>query len=196
MPLVIAQNAEVHLVHAVDDPFVKEERKDFDDTGVEKYTTDILYKMRAEADADMEKFASLFRASLEQAGNPLPVYSTVENGLPDEIILTKAAAIQPQLIILGRHHHNRMDRLFFGSVTQSVMQKTHFPVLILPQQFVYAQPKEILYMSDMDDHDIISIGKLINLLQPFSINLHIVHFNINEIGTEEKLFALGEKNKK
>jgi nucleotide-binding universal stress UspA family protein len=195
LPLVIAQNAEVHLVHAVDDPFVKEERKDFDDTGVEKYTTDILYKMRAEADADMEKFASLFRASWEQSGNPLPVYSTVENGLPDEIILTKAAAIQPQLIILGRHHHNRMDRLFFGSVTQSVMQKTHFPVLILPQQFVYAQPKEILYMSDMDDHDIISIGKLINLLQPFSINLHIVHFNINEIGTEEKLFALGEKIK-
>lgn len=42
-------------------------------------------------------------------------FTAVENGLPDEIILTKAAAIQPQLIILGRHHHNRMDRLFLAA---------------------------------------------------------------------------------
>ena len=93
IPLLIEQDAEIHLVHAVDDPFVKEERTQFDEQGVEKYTSDIIYKMRAEADAAMLVYAEQFRLALNAAGKPMPVFSHVENGLADEIILHQAAII-------------------------------------------------------------------------------------------------------
>lgn len=196
IPLLIEQDAEIHLVHAVDDPFVKEERTQFDEQGVEKYTSDIIYKMRAEADAAMLVYAEQFRLALNAAGKPMTVFSHVENGLADEIILHQASIIQPQLLIMGRHHHSRIERLFFGTVTQSVMKKAHCPVLVLPEKYTFTKPQEVLYMSDMDAADVISIGKILNLLKPFGINLHIVHFNIHESYTEGKFFALGEQIKR
>jgi nucleotide-binding universal stress UspA family protein len=193
IPFLAKTADEIHVVHAVDDPFVKEERPECDEQGVEKYTSDIIYKMRREAENDLVLFIRKMETALQSTGSAIPVFAHIENGVADEVILQTAASIHPQLIIMGRHHHSKLERLFFGSITKSVMQKAFSPVLVFPENYQFEKPVEVLYMSDFDEKDVFSVGKLINLLQPFAVHLHVVHFNIHEIGNEEKLFRLGEQ---
>jgi hypothetical protein len=49
-------------------------------------------------------------------------------------ILEEAEAIQPQLIIMGRHGRTGMDRMVMGSVTAKIIGHSHFNVLVVPRQ--------------------------------------------------------------
>lgn len=177
IPIAINLDAAVHFVHAVDDLFVAHDRETQNDTGVEKYTNDILHKMQTEAAQKMELLAITFKNKLQESGKHLPVFTYIENGVADSVILKKAAELHPQLIIMGRHKHYRITRLFFGSIAQTVMQKSNCPVFVVPDAYSFVPPKEILYISALTENDIYAIGKLLNLMQPFALKLHIVYFN-------------------
>lgn len=195
VPISIKMDAAVHLIHAVDDPFVAHERPMDIETGVEKYTSDLLYKMRTEAESGLEQLADAFRQRLHAASKNLPVFTHIGNGVADEVILTKAHELHPQLIIMGRHKHSRLERLFFGSITQSVMQKSNYPVLILPEKYQFTSTTEVLYMSNHEANDVYAIGKLLNLLQPDNIKLHIVHFNTDGKDAEAPMFEIANQIK-
>ena len=49
-------------------------------------------------------------------------------------ILEEAEAIQPQLIIMGRHGRTALDRMVMGSVTAKIIGHSHFNVLVVPGQ--------------------------------------------------------------
>jgi nucleotide-binding universal stress UspA family protein len=49
-------------------------------------------------------------------------------------IMEEAEAIQPQLIIMGRHGRTGLDRLVMGSVTAKIIGHSHFNVLVVPRQ--------------------------------------------------------------
>jgi nucleotide-binding universal stress UspA family protein len=83
--------------------------------------------------------------------------------------------------------------MFFGSVTQAVIRKSHFPVLAIPEKYTFKPLKEVLYMSDLDSDDTISIAKLLNLFGSTSFHLHITHFNLDGEVKDEALYAIGDK---
>jgi len=195
LPIAINLEAAIHLINAVDDPFVTHERPVHEETGVEKYTSDLLYKMRTEAETGMQQLVATFQQKLHDLGKNLPVFGYVENGVADKVILDKAAALHPQLIIMGRHKHNRLERLFFGSIAQSVMQKSNYPVLVVPESYQFTTATEVLYLTNLDPNDSYAIGKLLNLLRPFNIKLHLVHFNTSSKDAESSIFAIAEQLK-
>lgn len=49
-------------------------------------------------------------------------------------ILEEATAIQPQLIIMGRHGRTGLDRMVMGSTTAKVIGHSPYNVLVVPQQ--------------------------------------------------------------
>jgi nucleotide-binding universal stress UspA family protein len=49
-------------------------------------------------------------------------------------ILEEADAIQPQLIIMGRHGRTGLDRMVMGSVTAKIISHSHYNVLVVPGQ--------------------------------------------------------------
>lgn len=51
-------------------------------------------------------------------------------------ILEVAAAMQPQLIIMGRHGRTGLDRMVMGSVTAKIVGHSHYNVLVVPQQAI------------------------------------------------------------
>lgn len=193
LPVMQASGADIHFIHAVDDLFVKEERDHIGAEGVDRITSDLVYKMRAEADAGMERLLARAETAIAAAGIQGKVSGKVTNGVAEDVILTEAASIQPQLIVMGSHDHSKLDRLFFGSVTQAVLRKSHFPVLAIPENYAYKPIKEILYMSDLDNEDAYAVGKLINLFGAMPFKLHITHFNLDDAEKDDRLFAIGEK---
>lgn len=195
LPIAINLEAAIHFINAFDDPFVAHERPTYSETGVEKYTSDLLYKMRTEAETDMQQLVSTFQQKMHNAGKNLPVFGYTENGVADAVILEKAAELHPQLIIMGRHKHGRLERLFFGSMAQSVMQKSNYPVLVVPENYQFDPASTILYMTNLDADDNYAIGKLLNLMQPYNIKLHLVHFKTDRVDAESAIFKIAEQIK-
>lgn len=192
LPLARQMGATMHFVHAVDDPFVKEERDHVGAEGVDKITSDLVYKFREDADKAMAALIDRVRAAL--VGTNIAVEGHVKNGNAEEVILATAANIQPQLIVMGSHDHSKLDRMFFGSVTQAIVRKSHFPVLAIPEKYTYKPIKEVLYMSDLDSDDTLSIAKLLNLLGGSGFHLHITHFNLDDNASkDEELYTIGDK---
>lgn len=191
LPLVKTMGASLHFVHAVDDPFVKDERDHVGAEGVDKITSDLVYKYRDEADKAMIKLLDRVKAAM--TGMDIHVEGHVRNGNAEEVILHEAAEIQPQLIVMGSHDHSKLDRMFFGSVTQAIIRRSHFPVLAIPEKYIFKPVNQIVYMSDLDNNDTISIAKLLNLFGGNAFNLHITHFNLDEVSKDEGLYAIGDK---
>lgn len=56
----------------------------------------------------------------------------VQHGDPAEIILLHAASVQPDVIVVGSHQRQGLERLRAGSVSERVVAKTSIPVLVVP----------------------------------------------------------------
>lgn len=57
----------------------------------------------------------------------------VEDGNPSRVILETAAGHASDLIVLGGRHRSAIDRFFFGSTTDAVLQGAQCPVLVVHQ---------------------------------------------------------------
>lgn len=63
------------------------------------------------------------------AAKHIEVDKAVLNGEPDQLILSTAAALGADLIVLGTHGRTGWERLVVGSVTESVVKASPLPVL-------------------------------------------------------------------
>jgi nucleotide-binding universal stress UspA family protein len=78
------------------------------------------YKMRL-ADWQRETRQAGLNVSLDE-----PTGGVVEE------ILRKAVVLKPDLIVMGRHGHGAMYNLLVGSVTEGVLKRSGWPVLLVP----------------------------------------------------------------
>ncbi|GIV58915.1 universal stress protein [Rhodocaloribacter litoris] len=61
-----------------------------------------------------------------------PVRAALRKGEPAATILDEAEAEAVDLIVLGKRHHGRLERLLLGSVTRDVVEHATRPVLLMP----------------------------------------------------------------
>jgi universal stress protein A len=56
---------------------------------------------------------------------------TLREGIPQEEVIRVAAAVKPDLIVLGSHGYKRLRRLLLGSTAEHVVRHASCPVLIV-----------------------------------------------------------------
>jgi len=61
-----------------------------------------------------------------------PIRPALIKGDPGTVILADAEEHDVDLIILGKRHHGRLERLLLGSVTGYVVEQAVRPVLLMP----------------------------------------------------------------
>jgi nucleotide-binding universal stress UspA family protein len=76
----------------------------------------------------LERAAQKLRVAL---ANGVRIDTRVLFGSPDSRIVEAAREMQPDLIVLVSHGHNRLERIFLGSVSDSVMHHAPCSVLIV-----------------------------------------------------------------
>jgi nucleotide-binding universal stress UspA family protein len=83
---------------------------------------------------DMQQFATTTvnaaRTLVEAAGLQVQT-RVVESQKTWRAILDEADAMKADLIVMGSHGRNGLDKLVMGSVTQRVLQHTRLPVLVV-----------------------------------------------------------------
>jgi len=63
-----------------------------------------------------------------------PIQPEILNGDPATCILEQADEQGADLIVLGKRHHNRLERILLGSVTREVFERADRPVLLMPRR--------------------------------------------------------------
>ena len=81
-------------------------------------TTEVRKKLQALADG------------MTQAG--VQASATLVQGVAAETVLSQAARIAPQWVIMGSHGHGALYHLLAGSVTTAVLRRAGVPVLVVP----------------------------------------------------------------
>ncbi len=109
----------------------------------------------------------------------------VHNGLPVESILSFAQEKAVDLIVMGTHGRQGLDRLTMGSVTEKILRKARCPVLAVRKpahDFVSAekgadpiQLGKILFCTDFSEHSLRALGYAISLAMEFNAELTMLH---------------------
>ncbi|MEZ5013820.1 MAG: universal stress protein [Chitinophagales bacterium] len=179
LTLIGKMGGELRLIHAFYDPFLFGDEEEISEN-LRKSANPELFNQRNTASESLKALEEKVHTTIrEQHLENVLCSSVFAEGYVEDEILREAARFQPQIILMGAHGHNRLDRMFFGSVTQGVFRHAYWPVMALPHKYAYQQVKEVVYLTDFNENDIYTIGKIINLFAPFQMKLHITHFNMD-----------------
>lgn len=106
----------------------------------------------------------------------------IKVGTPVYLISETALAKNVDLIIMGTQgEHSTLERVV-GSVTTATLNRSHCPVLVVPEAAKYERINTVVYAADLletDPYHIWETGKLLNAFSPILRVVHIVK-DLNE----------------
>lgn len=98
-------------------------------------------------------------------------------GFAVEEILNAAERNDVDLIVMGTQGVNSVADVIFGSITSSILDKAQCPVLAVPENSEYQDPKNIAFATAYDESDLKALNKLSDFAQIFNANLNVIHVN-------------------
>jgi nucleotide-binding universal stress UspA family protein len=94
---------------------------------------------------------------------------------------------QASLLVMGMRQLSKLDQLFFGSTTVSVINEGIFPVMVIPEHTAYTPLSRILLATDFRLHEMHSLALLTRLAQTYKAAVQVLHVaeNATAPGKEE-----------
>ncbi len=136
---------------------------------------ELLAELEEQSVRLMNEKASLFRSKIEEAGIKDVVLETVVKGGEPELGLAElATGVNADLILLGTRGKGRKGFLE-GSMARRIMEKINTPLLIIPEGYNYRENNKVLYATSLNKNDEAAIDLILELLDPFDPEVHVVH---------------------
>jgi nucleotide-binding universal stress UspA family protein len=134
-------------------------------------------------EASERETAENFIKSLKEylAENHLPdiqISYEIKPGVPEDEIRRYSDWFEPDLIVMGTHGKGSGVGSIMGSVTAAVIDKIKYPVLAIPEKYTFIGEKNIkniMYVTEFDESDFMSIRILINITEPLGLDIYCVH---------------------
>jgi len=160
-----------------------------------EYLSDLAESAEKEVNANMEK---LLRQLKEYVAShhlgPLEIKSHVTMGFAVDEIILAAEKLTPDLIVMGRRYTEGMTKILLGSITSTIVEKAHLPVLVVPENVSAEKPiTDVLYASEFDEADQRTLAKVLEFAKPLEAKVHCVHVDVlkkGEADSKEKLEEL------
>lgn len=136
----------------------------------------IIDKVRA----DIKKLCNTIDEKIASGEFPAVNYSYVlREGLPEEEIVAFTKEYKPAMIVMGTRGKDQKDADLIGSVTAEVIEMTQIPLLAIPENTQFSnisEVKNIAFLTNFSQRDLISFDSLMNFLKGYNIKVHLTHF--------------------
>ncbi len=99
-------------------------------------------------------------------------------GLAKDEILRLSSDINPFMVVMGSRGADKKNTSVLGSVTDFAINKLNVPVLAIPENYKFISDEKlnnIVYLTDFDESDFLSIKKLLSFSQLFDMSIHCIH---------------------
>lgn len=161
-----SKEAVIQLVHAFQPEAVAVE-------GYPMYDSEIEKNKKKEMKQYLGELRKQWVGSTER-----PFFNAIfEYGFPIEVVLRNAQKNENSIVVIGSTGKGGSLKKLFGSVSTGVARKCKQPVFIIPPDVNYTPIKRIAYCSENIEQDSRSIVKLMNWINHFDAELHILHFD-------------------
>lgn len=153
----------------------------YPDAGFPESIVKIDDEFRSDASKRLREFAPL------HARNGLRTEYIVQEGVITDALLGSAASLAIDLIVMGTHGRQGLDRLAMGSVTEKVLRKANCPVLVVrkpahdfvspdsPREQETVRLRKILYCSDFSDYSLSALECAVSLAMEYNAELTLFH---------------------
>lgn len=135
--------------------------------------------MKANGERLMSNFRERVRNAMKQGEIPPASLTThVVEGVPEDAIIEHGNRIKPSLVVMGTRGASRKEAEMIGSITAEVLDHGRFSVLTVPEPFECSgalQPKNILFLSNLDQDDILAIDATYRLFGGEDVKVTIMH---------------------
>ena len=104
-------------------------------------------------------------------------------GIAEDTILSLSEEYEPDLVVMGTRGKDKRANSLIGSVTEVVIKKIHFPVLTVPENYTFIgleNVRNLLYLTNFDESDFISIRKLMKFTKPLKLKIFCIHISDRE----------------
>lgn len=140
-----------------------------------------LKEIETKAGKDMDKLVAKLKAQMKEGAiEKVKLVKLLNEGVPEEEILSYSKKYQPRIIVMGTRGGNRKNNDLIGSVTAEVIERARVPVLAIPEDTPYAHFKDIkslVYITSFANDDLEAIEKLMKLIGDANIKVYCVHLN-------------------
>lgn len=104
----------------------------------------------------------------------------VDNRSVTKGIISVADEWHAYLIVVGMKGGSALQEMIMGSTTQHLIAIAPCPVLSIPADTSYRQPKTIAYATDFEEEDVYAIRKLAGMAGQFDAEIKIVHISTKD----------------
>lgn len=172
--------AEIKLLHVYYNPII--DMAPFDTSHAYQINLiNYLHEAEQHARAQLVQLTKDLKDQAKESNANTKITYSLANGIAADEIVEASFDYNPGLIILGSQGIGHQSGSLLGSVTAKIIGKTNAPILAIPENSKFTgfdNLRNILYATDFDSTDHLSISKLINMLHPFEANLFVAHISI------------------
>lgn len=124
----------------------------------------------------------------------IPVEAISRVGFAEEAIVTTGEEERTDLIIMGSEGASGLEEFFVGTNTAGVIERSSCPVLCIPADYKFREPKNILFAYDYHEiKDKSELKLMFDIAQKFAANIQILHVDKPGEETDVKKAASGVK---
>jgi nucleotide-binding universal stress UspA family protein len=129
--------------------------------------------------ATIESLLVSLKEYITSSGLPSIHFSyDIAPGVPEDEIIQFSESYNPDLVVMGTKGKGTGVGSIMGSVTAAVINRITYPVLAIPEKYTFIGEeniKNVLYVTDFDESDFLTLKSLINLTDQLDLEIHCVH---------------------
>ena len=141
-------------------------------------------ELKIEAVSKLEGIISDLNNKLQKDNiNDIKIDYTLVHGFAEDEILNFTDEYNPGMIVMGTKGKSNNPEDIFGSITAEIIEYAKIPVLAIPKKSTFNSIntfQNIMYATDFDDADFLSINKLFSIVKPLNPNIYCVHVGAGE----------------
>ncbi|MEN9444699.1 MAG: hypothetical protein RIS47_1589 [Bacteroidota bacterium] len=170
-------NADIKLLHVFYDAAVAPV------SAVDSYAYHVgfdvdLVEIENSAQREMDQFVKSINAKFDLEALGVAVTSEILGGSVEDVIIDEAESSKADLIIVGTQGVKENQNVIIGSIASYVVNEAAVPVLSVPSSAVFKgfpEATSVMYVTNFEDTDYLTIRKLMRLMYPFEPRLFCVH---------------------
>jgi len=133
--------------------------------------------------ATITGFIQKMKNYIGECGLPATIFSySITPGIPEDEIIQFSEEYEPDLVVMGTRGKGRGMGSIMGSVTAAVIDRLSFPIIAVPEKYIFVgerNVKNVLYVTEFDESDFLSLKKLMNITEQLDLDIHCVHIGEN-----------------
>ncbi len=176
--LATKYNAQIKLLHVFNSPVV--DMIPFTDVASIQIDFDMNYHVLYNSAKErlMKFFENLKEFASQMGYGDVQIGYTLREGYASYGIIEASKRYKPGIIVMGTKGEGFRSTELVGSVATEVSDETHIPLLAIPEKAVLKgidEVKRVLYVTNFDESDNLSIRKLLRIVSPFQVELYCIH---------------------